>query len=444
MASEWQESTVAKEVDILLGFAFKSAEFTTEPPGHRLVRGDNVKRGKLEWGEKTRYWRSLTPDLERYILRAGDVVVGMDGSRVGENFARIASEDLPAMLVQRVACLRARCNLDQSYLRYLICNPEFTAYIKAVHTGTSIPHISGGQICEYPICLPPLDEQRAIAHILGTLDDKIELNRNMNQTLEAMARALFKSWFVDFDPVRAKMDGRWQQGESLPGIPTHLWELFPDKLVDSELGEIPEGWGVGSFSDTIDILGGGTPRKTVEEYWDGSVPWYSVVDAPSESDIWILDTTRHITVLGVEESSTKVLPIGTTILSARGTVGKLALVGVPMAMNQSCYGFRCKKGELGYFTYYCTRWLVDTFQQCSHGSVFNTITRDTLASIDVVTPTAQAIQAYEEVCRPLFERVRCGLLESRFHADIRDTLLPKLISGELRVKDAEQYLGNAI
>ena len=125
------------------------------------------------------------------------------------------------------------------------------------------------------IPLPPLPEQRAIAHVLGTLDDKIELNRRMNETLEEMARALFKSWFVDFDPVRAKMEGRWRRGESLPGLPADLYDLFPDRLVPSELGEIPEGWEVGTVSQLAErIQNGGTPKRSEPTYWNpGEVPW---------------------------------------------------------------------------------------------------------------------------------------------------------------------------
>ena len=121
--------------------------------------------------------------------------------------------------------------------------------------------------------VPPLPEQRAIAHILGTLDDKIELNRRMNETLEAMARALFKSWFVDFDPVRAKMEGRWRPGESLPGLPAHLYDLFPDRLVDSELGEIPEGWEVKALGDVVELNPRETLRKgTMAPYLDMASP----------------------------------------------------------------------------------------------------------------------------------------------------------------------------
>ena len=120
-------------------------------------------------------------------------------------------------------------------------------------SGTALPYLTVSTLADLPLSLPPLPEQCAIAHILGTLDDKIELNRRMNETLEEMARALFKSWFVDFDPVRAKMEGRWRRGQSLPGLPADLYDLFPDRLVESELGEVPEGWEVKALGDVIEF-----------------------------------------------------------------------------------------------------------------------------------------------------------------------------------------------
>jgi type I restriction enzyme S subunit len=296
-----------------------------------------------------------------------------------------------------------------------------------------VPKTNIAYLRNFPISLPSLPEQRAIAHILGTLDDKIELNRRMNETLEAMARALFKSWFVDFGPVRAKMEGRWKKGQSLPGLPAHLYDLFPDRLVESELGEIPEGWQVSPFAETVEIIGGGTPKTSVAEYWGGNIPWFSVVDAPSLSDIWVVATEKTITQEGVDNSSTRILDVGTTILSARGTVGRVALVGTPMAMNQSCYGIRGKRGAWGYFNYFSTLSLVGTLRQSSHGSVFDTITRDTLASVTVVTPPEPVVDAYEALARPVIERIRTDLLESRSLVSVRDALLPKLVSGQLRV-----------
>jgi type I restriction enzyme S subunit len=278
--------------------------------------------------------------------------------------------------------------------------------------------------------LPPLPEQRAIAHILGTLDDKIELNRRISETLEAMARALFKSWFVDFDPVRAKAEGRD------PGLPKTLADLFPARLVDSELGEIPEGWEVRPFADTVEIIGGGTPKTELADYWDGDIPWFSVVDAPAGSDVWVVDTQKKITRAAVDDSSTRILPVGTTIISARGTVGKIALVGVSMAMNQSCYGLRGKTGAQGLFSYFKTRELIATLQQHAHGSVFDTITRDTLEGIPVVVPPQMVVAAFETNVGSALQHIRANVLQSRTLAALRDALLPKLISGELRMEAA--------
>src|SRR5690606_18527750 len=137
--------------------------------------------------------------------------------------------------------------------------------------------------------------------------------------------------------------------------------------------------------NTVHVSGGGTPKTSIPEYWNGDIPWFSVVDAPAATDIWVLDTEKHISEKGVNESSTKPLPIGTTIISARGTVGRLALTGKVMAMNQSCYGLRGKANDT-YFTFFRTKRLVDTLKQHSHGSVFDTITRDTLQRVIVVYP----------------------------------------------------------
>jgi type I restriction enzyme S subunit len=333
--------------------------------------------------------------------------------------------------------LRAHTDEDTRFIYYALQTVPIRPFI----SGSVQAKLTLGNLNKIPIPYPTDQrERRAIAHILGTLDDKIELNRRMSETLEAMARALFKSWFVDFEPVRAKMEGRWRPGESLPGLPAHLYDLFPNRLVPSELGEIPEGWEVQPYTAMVDVIGGGTPKTSVSEYWDGDIPWFSVADAPANHQVWVMDTQRTISRAGLEASSAKILPVGTTVLSARGTVGRLALVGIPMAMNQSCYGLRGKIDRLGFFTYFATRQVVSLLQQRTHGSVFDTITRDTLATVDVIVPPAAFIEAFENCVLPIMGRLRHGLVESRTLAQLRDTLLPKLISGELRVKDAERFV----
>ena len=169
------------------------------------------------------------------------------------------------------------------------------------------------------------------------------------------------------------------------------------------------------------------------EYWDGDVPWFSVVDAPGASDVYVIDTQRTISSLGLENSATRVLPVNTTIISARGTVGKLALVGSPMAMNQSCYALRGKEGIGPYFVYFAAKHLVTALQQNTHGTVFDTITRDTFAAIDLVIPSQSALSSFERQVEPLLRRILSNLHESRTLAAIRDALLPKLLSGEVRI-----------
>lgn len=417
MAHDWEESTVAEEADIVLGFAFRSAEFATEPPGHRLVRGDNIKRGVLEWGDKTRYWRSLTSDLDRYVLRAGDVVVGMDGSRVGENFARIAPEDLPALLVQRVACLRARHRLDQRFLRYLICNPQFTAYVKAVHTGTSIPHISGGQIGDYPIRVPPLNEQQAIAHALGTLDDKIELNQRMNETLGAIARVLFKSWFVDFDPVRAKAEGRD------PGLPKEIADLFPDGFEASELGEIPRGWAVcpvGEHMTNFDskrVPVSGAERTKRQ----GPYPYHGAAGVMDYVDAYLFDGIYLL----VGEDGSVMRENGTAVTQyvwGRLWVNNHAhvLQGRDSVSTEQLYLYFQFESVMPYVT----------------GAVQPKLSKGRMNTMPFLFAGPEICAAFAETVHPLFARLRSNANMNKTLADIRDLLLPKLISGEVRVNAA--------
>ena len=211
----------------------------------------------------------------------------------------------------------------------------------------------------------------------------------MNETLEAMARTLFKSWFVDFDPVRARADGR-----APAGMDAETAALFPDGFEEQEGRSVPAGWRTGTFDETIELIGGGTPKTSVAEYWNGIIPWFSVVDAPINSDVFVVDTEKKITERGIAESSTRLLPIGTTIITARGTVGKCALVGIPMAMNQSCYGIRGRDGRGNYFIYFSLRDLVSELQQSTHGSVFDTITRYTFGSVRSIIVPVELTRAF--------------------------------------------------
>ena len=320
------------------------------------------------------------------------------------------------------------------FISYFLKSPAFWAYMRGILGDKSAqPNASAKTMTQVKLKLPPNHCQRAISHILGSLDDKIELNQRMNETLEAMARTIFKSWFVDFDPVRAKAEGRDT------GLPDDIAALFPDNFEESEMGEIPKGWNILPLSKVVHIIGGGTPKTMEQAYWNGDIPWFSVVDAPSEKDVFVIDTEKHITSLGLDKSSTRILRKGTTIISARGTVGKCALVGRSMAMNQSCYGIQGRNGASDYFVYFTIRRQVADLQRSGHGSVFNTITRDTFKTIQIVCPLTDITKSYEETIHSLMELILANLYETATLVSLRNTLLPKLISGELRVPDAEKF-----
>jgi type I restriction enzyme S subunit len=403
------------------------------PCGIPTITAANVKSGRIDMStvsyvsEKT-YWEWST----RGFPEAADVLITTEAP-VGE--VAPFPGDQTYLITRRVFAMRGKKGLlDNAYLLYTCLSSIVQDELQSRIRGSTVPRVLKTDILGLQIPLPSIEEQKAIAHILGTLDDKIELNRKTNETLEAMAKALFKSWFVDFDPVRAKAEGR------PTGLPAEISDLFPDSFEDSELGEIPSGWECCSFTQLVEVISGGTPKTSVDEYWNGSVNWFSVVDAPSSSDCWVIQTEKSITHQGLNNCSSKLLSTGTTIISARGTVGKVCLAGQDMAMNQSCYGLRSKAENGGFFCFYLTKSLVEILEARAHGSVFSTITRDTLDGVSTISPSLEVIQSFNGIAGALLGKIKNNLEDNRILGNQRDALLPKLISGEIRIPDAEKTL----
>ena len=224
---EWTVERLGDHVDLLVGFPFKSAQFTDDAGGVRLLRGDNVGQGRLRWDGARRWPTGMSPELERYEVCLDDIVLAMDRPWIeaGLKYGAVRGEDVPCLLVQRVARLRGSITLSQRYLRYMVGSPGFTSYVRAVQTGTAVPHISGQQIADFRFSLPPRLEQERIAPILGSLDDKIDSNRRLAGLLEETAAALFRAQFVDFVGL--------------------------EELEESEIGRIPRGWQVGRLGDLV-------------------------------------------------------------------------------------------------------------------------------------------------------------------------------------------------
>ncbi|MGK0617737.1 restriction endonuclease subunit S [Meiothermus cerbereus] len=303
--------------------------------------------------------------------------------------------------------------------------------LEHMNADSAVPGLNRDAAHALKVSVPLLPEQRAIAHILGTLDDKLELNRRMSETLEGMARALFKSWFVDFEPVRAKMEGRWQRGQSLPGLPAHLYDLFPDRLVDSELGEIPEGWGVGCVDDEFDLtMGQSPPGHTYNEVGEG-VPFYQ-----GRTDFGFRFPTRRVYCTAPTRFAKK----GDTLISVRAPVGDINMAAEDCAIGRGVAAARHKTGSRSY-SYQFMRALEDVFLRFeAEGTVFGSIGKKDFHGIACVVPPRSLVEEFERRAAPLDSRIEVIDHESRTLAALRDALLPKLISGELRVKDAERFL----
>jgi len=309
------------------------------------------------------------------------------------------------------------------------------AEMRALTYGTVFDTITRRTFDDWLLPLPPLTEQRVIAHILGTLDDKIELNRRMNETLEEMARAIFKSWFVDFDPVRAKMDGRWRRGESLPGMPAEMYDLFPERLVDSELGEIPEGWEVGTVGDCFYLtMGQSPPGRTYNDEGDG-LPFFQGC-----SDFGF----RYPTNRRFCTAPTRIAESEDTLVSVRAPVGDINKAWERCCIGRGLAALQHKSGSPS-FTYYLVWAIQQEIQQYEHtGTVFGAINKKQFKALKTVEPKLAAVDLFETFVLPLDERIRLNVSESRTLSGLRDTLLPKLISGELRVGDAEKFMESVV
>ena len=404
---EWKEVRLGDVCNIITGFPFPGKKYSKE--GIRVVRGDNVTIGNLRWdAEKDKRWNEPFDKTEYYSLQANDIVIGMDGSRVGKNKARIKKEDLPLLLAQRVACVRHNELAEQDYLYYNIFSKKFIDYVNSIHTGSAIPHISQKQIEDYKILLPDLETQRRIASILSSLDRKIELNNKINADLEEMAQAIFKNWFVDFEPFK---DG---------------------KFVDSELGMIPEGWKVGRLTDVIKLMPGGTPKTSEPLYWDnGTIPFFSPKDV---SGVYCFETEKHITEAGLNKCSSNLYPKDTIFITCRGTVGKVCLTACDMAMNQSNYAIKAIDGYTQYYVYYLVKSVVERLIKKSNGAVFSAITSKDFDE-EILIPSQKTVEDFTNVIDSFFRRIFTLGTENSRLSTLRDTLLPRLMSGEIEVPE---------
>ncbi|EJC6922978.1 restriction endonuclease subunit S [Vibrio parahaemolyticus] len=393
-----------------------------------LIRSQNI----YNEGFKSDGLVYITPEaaqkLKNVIIEPNDVLINITGDSV----ARVClapNEFLPARVNQHVAILRVDPEeFDHRYLRYFLTSTKMQNYLLTIaSTGGTRNALTKSMLESLEVSKPSLDVQKRIGDVLESFESKIELNSRTNQTLEEMAQAIFKSWFVDFDPVKAKMNG-----EQPEGMDTATASLFPEKLVESELGLIPDGWNLSEIGDEVTVVGGGTPSKKNDDFWiDGHIHWTSPKDLSGVQDKVLLDTASKVTEAGLKKISSGLLPVDTVLLSSRAPVGYLALAKVPLAINQGYIAMKCEKQLPPEFVLQWCVHRMDEIKQRASGSTFAEISKKSFKPISVVVPTGEVLSAYQKLVKPLYDAITSNARQNEQLACLRDTLLPKLLSGDL-------------
>ena len=314
-------------------------------------------------------------------------------------------------------------------------NPRFVYYylqtidLARLNSGSAQPSLNRNFVHPNPARFPNRPGQDDIAELLGSIDSKIELNRQMNETLEASARALFRDWFVDLGPTKAKMAG------DAPYLASDLWPLFPAQLDDAG---VPEGWQISTIGKEVNAVGGSTPSTKNEAFWNGNVAWTTPKDLSGLQSPALLETARSISEAGLAKISSGLLPTGTVLLSSRAPVGYLAITQIPMAVNQGYIAMKCEGRLSNCFVYLWAKENRALISQNANGSTFQEISKKNFRPLPILVPDTDTRDVFDSLVKPLFDRIVANEREIRTLAQTRDLLLPKLMSGEIRVGEAEK------
>lgn len=416
---DWKPTTLGEIVAIKHGFAFKGEHFREAARPYVAVTPGNFAVGGGWQDRKLKYYEGPVP--EDYVLSGGDLLVTMtDLSKTGDTlgYAAVVPRDLPYGLLhnQRIGhvTVRDRQVASKSFLHWLMRSAGYRHEVLASATGSTVRHTSPKRISAYQLMLPPLDEQRRIAAVLGALDDKIELNRKMNQTFEAMAQAIFKSWFIDFDGV-------------------------PDAdMVDSELGRIPKGWSVKPLDGIAHYLNGAACQKYPAEDGERGLPVIKI----RELNQGVTDRTDRATS-GIPRKWW--VQDGDVLFSWSGSLVVALWTGGEGALNQHLFKVTSQDYPR-WFYFLWTKHHLSQFQRIAadKATTMGHIKRHHLTDAMCAVPPQAIVAQQSNVLAPLIARLVANDLETRTLAGLRDTLLPKLISGEIRVPEAEQEVEAAI
>jgi type I restriction enzyme S subunit len=441
---DWRRVTIGElcedgEAELQTGpFGSQLHAYDYIPDGIPVVPTEAIGNRQIDYSVLPKISFNKAEELRRHWLEPGDILFARRGVQATGHIGYIRGFENGFVCGTGAIRLRIRQNsgISPEYVSHVLADPVSVAWFKYHAIGATMPNLNEGIIRSFPITLPPIGEQRAIARILSALDDKVELNRGTNELLEAVARALFKSWFVDFDPVRAKVEGRDAR------LPEPIADFFPTSFIDSELGKIPAGWGVSRLGKEAATVLGGTPSRREPAYWGGEIPW---INSGKANEFRVIEPSEFITEKGLKSSATKLLPNRTTIIAITGaTLGQISLTEIETSANQSIVGVLGSDALPSEYPYFWVKQHVEDLLAWQTGGAQQHINKNNVNYLPLLLPTRSVMRVYFAKTRPIFDRIRASCYDSGGLTAIRDALLPKLISGQIRVKDTERFVERAV
>lgn len=442
--------------EIIMGQSPKGEEVNNEGIGLPLLNGPTEFTDRYPAPvQHTAYAKKIS--------LPGDILFCVRGSTTG----RMNYSDQKYCIGRGLAAIRGRNGYPTPYVKAVL--ETYLPKLLAAATGSTFPNVSKDLINNIPVSVLPVENACNISKLIELQEEKVFTNNQINQTLEQMAQALFKSWFVNFEPVKAKMAvleaGGSQEDATLAAMTAisgknadalavferehpeqyaelkATAELFPLAMQDSELGEIPEGWTLSEIGAQIDIAGGATPSTKTPDFWDnGDIHWTTPKDLSNVKDKILLHTERKITKAGLGKISSGLLPVNTVLMSSRAPVGYLAIAKVPVAINQGYIAMKCNK-ELSpeFVLQWCSANMPEIISRAS-GTTFAEISKKNFNPIPLVKPPLELVKNYTKQVSAIYSLIENTMRENNSLTELRDTLLPKLLSGEITLPEAEQII----
>ena len=429
MMSDWNKYKFKELCSIVRGGSPRPINSYLSESGIPWVKISDATSGSAKYISSTKQFIKIEGQSKSRKVYPGDLILSNSATPGLPRFMNIE-----ACIHDGWLLLRNFVNLDKEFAYWLLLCERKSLVQKG--NGSVFTNLKTDILKEHEVTIPSLDEQVKIASFLNTIQEKIETNTVMNATLEKIAQRIFKSWFVDFDPVKANAEG-----VPFDGLSPEIQSLFPNEFEESELGMIPKGWEESTIEKEVKTVGGATPSTKNAEFWDGGeILWTTPKDLSGLKDKVIFNTARKITSSGLKKISSGLLPKNTVLMSSRAPVGYLAIAKEPIAINQGYIAMKCDQ-EVS--PYYMLCWLdknMDIIKQRAGGTTFSEISKTNFRPIEFLKPSVDAINKFEEVVTPLYEKIEANARMTNNLSKIRDKLLPRLISGKVTIQKAEELL----